>query len=147
MQILLVCIRASLSIYNTHNFWSKWMIKMFIIVHCQDACSVWTRLIWNCWVYAANELCDRFASAGFHANMISYLTQQLNMGLVPASNTLTNFNGTSNFTPLIGALIADSFAGRFWTIVVASFIYELVSIPLHCFSLSTILVTHIHQPY
>ncbi|ESW34037.1 hypothetical protein PHAVU_001G119000 [Phaseolus vulgaris] len=73
----------------------------------------------------ANEFCDRFASSGFHANMISYLTQQLNMPLVPASNLLTAFAGTSSFTPLFGALIADSFAGRFWTIVVASFIYEL----------------------
>ncbi|XP_027940411.1 protein NRT1/ PTR FAMILY 3.1-like [Vigna unguiculata] len=73
----------------------------------------------------ANEVCDRFASAGFHGNLISYLTQELNMPLVAASNTLTNFGGTSSFTPLIGAIIADSFAGRFWTITVASLIYEL----------------------
>ncbi|CAL0322901.1 unnamed protein product [Lupinus luteus] len=73
----------------------------------------------------ANEVCDRFASAGFHGNLISYLTQELNMPLVAASNTLTNFGGTSSFTPLIGALIADSFAGRFWTISIASIIYEL----------------------
>ncbi|KAI5427414.1 hypothetical protein KIW84_032725, partial [Lathyrus oleraceus] len=74
----------------------------------------------------ANEVCDRFASSGFHANMISYLTQQLNMPLVSASNTLSNFNGVSSLTPLLGAFIADSFAGRFWTIVVATIIYELV---------------------
>ncbi|CAM8881586.1 hypothetical protein QQ045_004041 [Rhodiola kirilowii] len=73
----------------------------------------------------ANEVCDRFASGGFHANMISYLTQELNLPLVKASNTLTNFGGTSSFTPLIGALIADSFAGRFWTIVVGSIFYQL----------------------
>lgn len=73
----------------------------------------------------ANEICDRFASSGFHANMITYLTEVLNMPLVPASNTLTNFSGTASFTPLIGALIADSFAGRFWTIIVGSIIYEL----------------------
>ncbi|KAL0359336.1 UNVERIFIED_CONTAM: protein NRT1/ PTR FAMILY 3.1 [Sesamum angustifolium] len=73
----------------------------------------------------ANEVCDRFASAGFHANMITYLTQVLNLPLVKASNTLSNFSGTSSFTPLIGAFIADSFAGRFWTIVIASMIYIL----------------------
>ncbi|KAF4380203.1 hypothetical protein G4B88_001354 [Cannabis sativa] len=73
----------------------------------------------------ANEICDRFASSGFHANMISYLTQELNLPLVKASNTLTNFGGTANFMPLIGALIADSFAGRFWTIVVSSIVYLL----------------------
>ncbi|CAK9188549.1 unnamed protein product [Ilex paraguariensis] len=73
----------------------------------------------------ANEACDRFAGTGSHANLISYLTQELNMPLVKASNTLTNFGGTTSVTPLIGALIADSFAGRFWTIVVGSIIYEL----------------------
>ncbi|XP_061356323.1 protein NRT1/ PTR FAMILY 3.1-like [Gastrolobium bilobum] len=73
----------------------------------------------------SNELCDRFASAGFHANMISYLTLEQNMPLVSASNTITNFAGVSNFTPLLGAFIADSYAGRFWTITVATFIYEL----------------------
>nr|POF23498.1 protein nrt1/ ptr family 3.1 [Quercus suber] len=47
------------------------------------------------------------------------------MPLVQASNTLSNFTGTANFMPLLGALIADSFAGRFWTIMAGSIIYEL----------------------
>ncbi|KAK3026334.1 hypothetical protein RJ639_041383 [Escallonia herrerae] len=42
--------------------------------------------------------------------MITYLTQQLNLPLVKASNILTNFAGTASLTPIIGALIADSFA-------------------------------------
>lgn len=88
-------------------------------------------------IWTANEICDRFASSGFHSNMITYLTQELNMPLVKASNTLTNFGGTSSFTPLIGALIADSFAGRFWTITVGSIIYELVSVPCTHFQSST----------
>jgi dipeptide/tripeptide permease len=86
--------------------------------------------ILSIYIYAANEVCDRFASAGFHSNLMSYLTQELNMPLVAASNTLTNFGGTSSFTPLIGALFADSFAGRYWTIIVGCLIYELVSYPL-----------------
>ncbi|KAG8367797.1 hypothetical protein BUALT_Bualt16G0110100 [Buddleja alternifolia] len=73
----------------------------------------------------ANEVCDRFAGAGFHANMITYLTQVLNLPLVKASNTISNFGGTSSFTPLIGAFIADSFAGRFWTIIIGSMFYIL----------------------
>lgn len=77
-------------------------------------------------IIVGNEVCDRFASSGFHSNIITYLTQDLNMPLVPASNILTNFAATSSFTSLIGALIADSFAGRFWTITIASIIYELV---------------------
>lgn len=67
--------------------------------------------------------------------MITYLTNVLNMPLVKASNTITNFGGLGSFTPLIGALIADSFAGRFWTIIVGSLIYELVYLCLS-FSMS-----------
>lgn len=73
----------------------------------------------------ATEICDKFATTGFHANMITYLTQELNMPLVKASNTLTNFGGTASFTPLFGALMADSFAGRYWIIVAGSILYEL----------------------
>ncbi|TVU19351.1 hypothetical protein EJB05_35495 [Eragrostis curvula] len=73
----------------------------------------------------ANDICDRFATAGFGANMITYLTQQLHLPLVEASNTLTNFGGTSSLTPILGALAADSFAGRFWTIIAGSVFYQL----------------------
>ncbi|CAN6351015.1 unnamed protein product [Urochloa humidicola] len=73
----------------------------------------------------ANEICDRFATAGFNANLITYLTQQLHLPLVEASNLLTNFNGTAAFTPVLGAIVADSFAGRFWTIAGGGALYLL----------------------
>ena len=82
--------------------------------------------------FPANEICDRFANTGFHANMITYLTQELNLPLVKAANTLTNFNGAANFAPLFGALISDSFAGRFLTIMAGSIIYELVKTKISC---------------
>ncbi|GAB2267104.1 hypothetical protein Dimus_002089 [Dionaea muscipula] len=90
----------------------------------------------------ANEICDRIASVGFHANMITYLTQQLNLPLVEASNTLTNFGGTASFTPLLGALIADSFAGQFWTITVGSIFYGLGLITVFL----TALLPSLHPP-
>ncbi|KAF8765638.1 hypothetical protein HU200_008130 [Digitaria exilis] len=74
---------------------------------------------------AANEICDRFATAGFNANLISYLTQQLHLPLVEASNLLTNLNGTAAFTPVLGAIVADSFAGRFSTIAGGGALYQL----------------------
>lgn len=61
--------------------------------------------------------------------MISYLTTQMHMPLTKAANTLTNFGGTASLTPLIGAFIADAYAGRFWTITVASIIYQIVKSP------------------
>ncbi|CAL0323516.1 unnamed protein product [Lupinus luteus] len=90
----------------------------------------------------ANEVCDKFAIAGFHSNLISYLTQELNMPLVSASNILTIYGGTASLTPLIGALIAESFAGRFWTITVASLIYDLGLVSI---TISAIL-PHLHPP-
>ncbi|KAF9625869.1 hypothetical protein IFM89_027646 [Coptis chinensis] len=80
----------------------------------------------------ANEVTEKLAVVGFGANMISYLTLQLHLPLTKAANTLTNFGGTASLTPLLGAFIADSFAGRFWTITVASIIYQIVKrIPSH----------------
>ncbi|KAL2347577.1 hypothetical protein Fmac_001577 [Flemingia macrophylla] len=78
----------------------------------------------------ANEICEKLAVVGFNTNMISYLTTQLHMPLTKAANTLTNFNGTASLTPLLGAFIADSFAGKFWTVTVASIIYQIGMISL-----------------
>uniref|UniRef100_R7W210 Peptide transporter PTR1 n=1 Tax=Aegilops tauschii TaxID=37682 RepID=R7W210_AEGTA len=84
----------------------------------------------------ANDFCDRLATVGFGSNLISYLTLQLHLPLVEASNVLTNYHGTTNLTPLVGGLIADSFAGRFWTITVGSIIYQLGMV---CLTLSAAL--------
>lgn len=90
----------------------------------------------------ANDFCDRLASVGFTTNLISYLTLQLHLPLVEASNIITNYNGTANLTPLIGGLIADSFAGRFWTITFGSIIYQLGMV---CLTLSAALPS-LHPP-
>jgi len=50
------------------------------------------------------------------------------MPLTKAANTLTNFGGTASLTPLLGAFIADSYAGKFWTVTVASILYQIVKI-------------------
>eukprot|EP01018_Ginkgo_biloba_P037280 Gb_00458 [translate_table: standard] len=78
----------------------------------------------------ANELCEKLAVVGFSANMITYLTQELHLPLVKAATTLTNFGGTASLTPLLGAFIADTFAGRFWTIAVASVVYQIGMVAL-----------------
>ncbi|KAK8476843.1 hypothetical protein V6N13_017072 [Hibiscus sabdariffa] len=77
-----------------------------------------------------NEICEKLAMVGFSKNMVNYLTNQLNMSLTKAANTVTNFNGTSSLTPLLGAFIADSYTGKFWTITVATAIYLMGMIVL-----------------
>ncbi|GAB4840280.1 hypothetical protein Ancab_021044 [Ancistrocladus abbreviatus] len=78
----------------------------------------------------ANEVCEKLAVVGFGTNMISYLTLQLHMPLTKAANTLTNFGGTAALTPLIGAFVADACAGKFWTLTLASIIYQIGMVSL-----------------
>ncbi|GJN29074.1 hypothetical protein PR202_gb17266 [Eleusine coracana subsp. coracana] len=73
----------------------------------------------------ANEVAEKLAVVGFSTNMLTYLTQELHMPLAKAATTLTNFDGTSAATPLIGAFLADACIGRFWTIAGASVIYQI----------------------
>ncbi|KAL4609967.1 hypothetical protein ACB092_08G018200 [Castanea dentata] len=54
----------------------------------------------------------------------------LHMPVTKAANTLTNFGGTASLTPLLGAFISDAFVGRFWTITVASIVYQIGMISL-----------------
>ncbi|KAL9686795.1 hypothetical protein QQ045_031188 [Rhodiola kirilowii] len=83
-----------------------------------------------------NDVAEKLAVVGFGANMITYLTNELNMPLTQAANTLTNFGGTASLTPLLGAFIADAFAGKFWTITVASIIYQIGMV---CLTVSAVL--------
>uniref|UniRef100_A0A2N9GDW2 Major facilitator superfamily (MFS) profile domain-containing protein n=1 Tax=Fagus sylvatica TaxID=28930 RepID=A0A2N9GDW2_FAGSY len=78
----------------------------------------------------ANEICEKLAVVGFSTNMINYLTTQLHMPVTKAANTLTNFGGTASLTPLLGAFISDAYIGRFWTITVASILYQIGMISL-----------------
>ncbi|OMP06776.1 Proton-dependent oligopeptide transporter family [Corchorus olitorius] len=72
-----------------------------------------------------NEMCEKLAMVGFTKNMVNYLMEQFHMPLTQAANTVTNFSGTSSLTPLLGAFLADSYAGKFWTISAGTFIYLL----------------------
>ncbi|XXG51006.1 hypothetical protein AAC387_Pa02g4878 [Persea americana] len=84
----------------------------------------------------ASEISERLAVVGLGVNLVSYLTLQLHMPLTKAAKTLTNFGGTSALATFLGAFVADSFAGRFWTTTVASIIYQM---GLICFTLSAVL--------
>ncbi|GJN14400.1 hypothetical protein PR202_gb01223 [Eleusine coracana subsp. coracana] len=54
-----------------------------------------------------------------------FRTMPCHLPLVEASNLLTNFNGTAAFTPVLGAIIADSFSGRYWAIAGGGALYLL----------------------
>ncbi|PON79206.1 Proton-dependent oligopeptide transporter [Parasponia andersonii] len=69
------------------------------------------------------ECCERLAYYGISTNLVTYLTKKLHEGNVSAARNVTTWGGTCYLTPLIGAILADAYLGRYWTIGLFSTIY------------------------
>ncbi|XP_051148515.1 protein NRT1/ PTR FAMILY 8.3-like [Andrographis paniculata] len=69
------------------------------------------------------ECCERLAYYGISTNLVSYLTKKLHEGNASAARNVTTWQGTCYLTPLIGAVLADAYWGRYWTIAAFSMIY------------------------
>ncbi|WOH16283.1 hypothetical protein DCAR_0935833 [Daucus carota subsp. sativus] len=70
----------------------------------------------------ANEAFERVASFGLLPNMIKYLMNEYHMSMVAGTNLISIWSAATNFLPVVGAFIADSFAGRYPVIGVGSLI-------------------------
>lgn len=78
-----------------------------------------------CRFILGNECCERLAYYGMGTNLVNYIHERLHQSNVAASNNVTNWSGTCYITPLIGAFLADSYLGRYWTIAIFSMVYVL----------------------
>ncbi|KAL8504838.1 hypothetical protein ACS0TY_016141 [Phlomoides rotata] len=78
-----------------------------------------------CRYILVTECCERLAYYGMSTNLVNYLIVRFNQGNAAASKSVTNWQGTCYITPLIGAFLADSYLGRYYTIATFSTIYVL----------------------
>ncbi|KAL8139455.1 hypothetical protein V2J09_005476 [Rumex salicifolius] len=69
-----------------------------------------------------NESLEKVASYGLLPNMIMYLMTDYRMSLAKGTNLLFFWSAATNFMPIVGAFVADSFLGRFLTIGFGSII-------------------------
>ncbi|XP_049352765.1 protein NRT1/ PTR FAMILY 8.1-like [Solanum verrucosum] len=70
-----------------------------------------------------NECCERLAYYGMSTNLVYYFKTQLSQETATASKNQSNWAGTCYVMPLLGAFLADSYLGRYWTIAIFSIIY------------------------
>ncbi|KAF3962459.1 hypothetical protein CMV_013025 [Castanea mollissima] len=76
-----------------------------------------------------NETFEKLGAIGTLSNLLIYLTTVFNMKSITAANIISIFNGTTNFSTMLGAYLCDSYFGRYKTLgfaTIASFMGLLV---------------------
>ncbi|KAI7735725.1 hypothetical protein M8C21_030653, partial [Ambrosia artemisiifolia] len=81
------------------------------------------------WVPAALilgiEICERLSTMGIAVNLVTYLGGTMHLPSSTSANVVTDFLGTSFLLCLLGGFLADTFLGRFKTIVIFASIQAL----------------------
>ncbi|CAJ1936991.1 unnamed protein product [Sphenostylis stenocarpa] len=70
----------------------------------------------------ANETFEKVANVGLHVNMILYLLQEYNFDPATGAIVIFLWNAMSNFLPIFGAFLSDSWLGRFRVIALGTVI-------------------------
>ncbi|GLJ13509.1 hypothetical protein SUGI_0214040 [Cryptomeria japonica] len=79
------------------------------------------------------EMTERLAYFGVSGNLVIYLTNVMQQNTATAAKNVNVWYGVASMLPLLGAFLADSYFGRYWTILFSSLIYLL---GLICLTLS-----------
>ncbi|KAL6876450.1 hypothetical protein ACP4OV_013022 [Aristida adscensionis] len=76
-------------------------------------------------------------------NLATYLKTVLRESNIDAARHVSTWGGSCFFTPLIGAFLADTFWGKYWTVVVFLSVYAIASLPLLMGSAYNINIHHV----
>lgn len=107
---------------------------MYMLVHCKlmSVCSFVHSSTGGVFICAANEAFENVASYGLLPNMVVYLTQEYRLENVVAANVLFLWSAATNFLPIVGAVLADSYFGRYPMIGFGSIVSLLVRFIMSC---------------
>ncbi|KAL6648496.1 hypothetical protein ACP70R_012720 [Stipagrostis hirtigluma subsp. patula] len=74
---------------------------------------------WNaCSLTIVCSFCSYLGFSSITKNLVSYLTKVLHETNVVAARNVSTWHGTCNLAPLVGAFIADSYLGKYWTALI-----------------------------
>jgi peptide/histidine transporter 3/4 len=80
-----------------------------------------------CTYILVTECFEELAYYGIQFNLVTFLKTVLHENNVTAARNYSNWQGTCYIAPLVGAIIADSYLGRYLTTVVFFTVYLVVS--------------------
>ncbi|CAK9329596.1 unnamed protein product, partial [Citrullus colocynthis] len=71
------------------------------------------------------EICERLSTMGIAVNLVTYLGGVMHLPSAASANIVTDFMGTCFLLCLLGGFLADSFLGRYYTILISALIQTL----------------------
>ncbi|KAF5190453.1 NRT1/ PTR FAMILY 5.6 [Thalictrum thalictroides] len=71
------------------------------------------------------EFSERLSYFGLSANLIIYLTKVLHFDIKNAAKSVNYWAGVTTVMPLLGGFLADGYVGRFYMVLLSSFIYVM----------------------
>ncbi|KAF8689307.1 hypothetical protein HU200_042103 [Digitaria exilis] len=91
------------------------------------------------------EFVECFVFFGVAKNLVSYLTGDLHESNVDAARNVSTWIGTCFITPVIGAFLADTYWGRYWTLVIFLSIYTVGMLTLTASTSQPLLMDSLHN--
>jgi peptide/histidine transporter 3/4 len=83
-----------------------------------------------CLPLPGTEFVECLAFFGVAKKLVTYLTGELHESNVDAATNVSTWIGSCFLTPVIGAFLADTYWGRYRTLVIFLLIYTIVSCKL-----------------